>query len=136
MDTEKLKLRLGIDGSRPLLEDLEEKDMEVSVRDRRLQALEPHIAPLVFDVPVPARQTNAIDRLAAGQLKRQMAKAEKKAMEARRKEHEKANKKAKKDDRKAEKDRKRGKEEKKRKGKDDKESKAAEKLLWVFVGPL
>jgi hypothetical protein len=136
LDTEKLKQRLGIDGSKPLLDDLEEKDMEVSVRDRRLQALEPHIAPLVFDVPVPARQTNAIDRLAAGQLKRQMAKAEEKAMEARRKEHDKAEKKAKREDKKADKDRRRGKDEKKRKGKDDKESKAAEKLLWVFVGPL
>jgi hypothetical protein len=136
LDTETLKGRLGIDASRPLLEDLEEEDMEVSVRDRRLQALKPHVAPLVFDVPVPARQTNAIDRLAAGQLKRQMAKAEEKAMEARRKESEKADKKAKKEERKAEKDRKRGKDEKKRKGKDDKESKAAEKLLWVFIGRL
>jgi len=134
LDTEKLKQKLGIDPSKPLLNDIEEKDMQVSVRDRRLQALEPHVAPLVFDVPVQARQTNAIDRLSAQQLQRQMAKAEEKAMEARMKEHEKAYKKAKKDDRKAEKDRKRGKDEKKRKGKDDKESKAAEKLLWLFVG--
>lgn len=134
LDTDKLKQKLGLDATKPLLSDLEDKDMQVSVRDRRLQALEPHIAPLVFDVPVRARQTNAIDRLAAQQLQRQMAKAEEKAMEARRKEHEKADKKAKKEDKKAEKDRKRGKDEKKRKGKDDKESKAAEKLLWVFVG--
>ncbi|KEQ74853.1 hypothetical protein M436DRAFT_22010, partial [Aureobasidium namibiae CBS 147.97] len=76
LDTEKLKQRLGIDANKPLLNDLEEKDMQVSVRDRRLQALSPHIAPLVFDVPVQARQTNAIDRLSAQQLQRQMAKAE------------------------------------------------------------
>jgi hypothetical protein len=134
LTTEKLKRKLGIDGSKPLLCDSNEKDMEMSVRDRRLQALEPHIAPLVFDVPVPARQTNAIDRLAAGQLKRQMAKVEEKALEARRKENEKADKRAKKDDRKAEKGRRRSKDEKKRKGKDDNETKAAEKLLWLFVG--
>jgi len=134
LDTEKLKQKLGIDASKPLLNDLEDKDMQVSVRDRRLQALSPHIAPLIFDVPVPARQANAIDRLSAQQLQRQMASAEEKAMEERIKEHEKANKKTKKDDRKAEKDRKRGKDEKKRKRKDDKESKAAEKLLWLFVG--
>jgi hypothetical protein len=132
--TEKLKQKLGIDGTKPLLCDLDEKSLEISVRDRRLQALEPNIAPLIFDVPVPARQTNAIDRLAAGQLKRQMANAEEKAIEARRKENEKADKKAKKEDKKAEKDRKRGKDENKRKGKDDKESKAAEKLLWLCVG--
>jgi hypothetical protein len=134
LTTEKLKQKLGIEGSKPLLSDLDEKDTEMSVRDRRLQALEPHIAPLDFDVPVPARQTNAIDRLAAGQLKRQMAKAEEKALEARRKENEKADKRAKKDDRKAEKGRRRSKDEKKRKGKDDNETKAAEKLLWLFVG--
>lgn len=134
LDTEKLKQRLGIDAAKPLLNDLEDKDMQVSVRDRRLQALESHIAPLVFDVPVQARQTNAIDRLSAQQLQRQMAKAEEKAMEARIKEREKADKKAKKDDKKSEKDRKRGKDEKKRKGKDEKESKAAEKLLWLYVG--
>jgi hypothetical protein len=132
--TEKLKQKLGIDGTKPLLCDLDEKSLEISVRDRRLQALEPNIAPLIFDVPVPARQTNAINRLAAGQLKRQMANAEEKAIEARRKENEKADKKAKKEDKKAEKDRKRGKGENKRKGKDDKESKAAEKLLWLCVG--
>lgn len=134
LDTEKLKHKLGIDASKPLLSDLEDKDMQVSVRDRRVQALSPHISPLVFDVPVPTKQTNAIDRLSAQQLQRQMAKTEEKAMEARRKEHEKAYKKAKRENRKTEKDRKRGKEEKKRKGKDDKESKAAEKLLWVFIG--
>jgi hypothetical protein len=134
LTTEKLKQKLGIDETKPLLYDLESADIEMSVRDRRLQALEPHVAPLVFDVPVPARQTNAIDRLAAGQLKRQMAKAEEKAIEARKKESEKADKKAKKEDKKAEKDRRRGKDEKKSKDKDDKESKAAEKLLWLYVG--
>ena len=134
LDTEKLKQRLGIDPGKPLLSDLEDEDMQVSVRDRRLQALKPRIAPLIFDVPVQARQTNAIDRLSAQQLQRQMAKAEEKVTEARMKEHEKADKKATKEHRKTEKDRKRGKEEKKRKGKDDKESKAAEKLLWLYVG--
>jgi hypothetical protein len=134
LTTEKLKQKLGIDETRRLLSNLNSADVEMSVRDRRLQALIPHIAPLVFDVPVPTRQTNAIDRLAAGQLKRQMAKAEEKAIEARKKENEKADKKARKEDKKAEKDRRRGKDEKKRKGKDDKESKAAEKLLWLYVG--
>jgi hypothetical protein len=134
LTTEKLKQKLGIDETKPLLCDLDGKDMEMSVRDRRLRALEPHIAPLVFDVPVPTRQTNAIDRLAAGQLKRQMAKAEEKAIEARKKENEKADKKAMKEDKKVEKDRKRGKDDKKRKDKDDKETKAAEKLLWLYVG--
>ncbi|KAG9642994.1 hypothetical protein KCU86_g8722, partial [Aureobasidium melanogenum] len=126
VDTETLKRKLGIDGSKPLLDDLDEQGMEMSVRDRRLQALEPYIAALEFDVPEPARQENAIDRLSASQLKRQMAKSEEKAMEARRKQSEKRNKKA-------EKDRRKGKERKEKKEKDDKESKVAEKLLWLFV---
>ncbi|KAG9906418.1 hypothetical protein KCU98_g14998, partial [Aureobasidium melanogenum] len=133
VDTETLKQKLGIDGSKPLLSGLDEEGMEMSVRDRRLQALEPYIAALSFNIPEPARQGNAIDRLSASQLKRQMAKSEEKAMEARRKETEKKNKRAEKEDRKAEKDRKKGKEKKEKRGKDDKESKAAEKLLWLFV---
>jgi hypothetical protein len=132
--TEKLKQKLGIDETKPLLCDLDGKDMEMSVRNRQLQALEPYVAPLIFDIPVPTRQTNVLDRLAAGQLKRHMAKAEEKAIEARKKENKKADKKAKKEDKKAEKDRRRGKDEKKRKAKDDKEIKAAEKLLWLYVG--
>ncbi|KAG9524611.1 hypothetical protein KCV07_g1766, partial [Aureobasidium melanogenum] len=134
VDTETLKQKLGIDGSKPLLGDLDEQGMQMSVRDRRLQALEPYIAALEFDIPEPARQENAIDRLSASQLKRQMAKSEEKAMEARRKETEKKNKRAGKEDKKAEKDRKKGKGRKEKRGKDDKESKAAEKLLWLFIG--
>lgn len=133
-NTEALKRKLGIQEGKPLLGDLDAEGMEISVRDRRLQALEPHIAALDFNVPEPARQENAIDRLSASQLKRQMAKSEEKAMEARRKENEKKEKKAKKEDRKAEEDRKKGKERKERKGKEDKESKDAEKLLWLFIG--
>ncbi|KAK6004654.1 hypothetical protein QM012_008516 [Aureobasidium pullulans] len=136
LTTENLKQKLGIDGTKPLLGDLDKEGLEMSVRDRRLQALEPYTAALEFNVPEPARQENAIDRLSASQLKRQMAKAEEKAMEARRKENEKKNKKAEKEDRKAEKDRKKGKERKEKKDKEDKESKAAEKLLWLFVGQI
>ncbi|KAG9564773.1 hypothetical protein KCU71_g4100, partial [Aureobasidium melanogenum] len=133
VDTETLKQKLGIDGSKPLLGGLDEEGMGMSVRDRRLQALEPYIAALDFNVPEPARQENAIDRLSASQLKRQMAKSEEKALEARRRETEKKNRRAEKEERKAEKDRRKGKERKEKKEKDDKESKATEKLLWLFV---
>ncbi|CAD0100337.1 unnamed protein product [Aureobasidium mustum] len=136
VDTETLKQKLGIEGGRPLLGGLDERGSDMSVRDRRLHALDAYIAPLEFDVPEPARQENAIDRLSASQLKRQMAKAEEKAIEARRKENEKKNKKAEKEDRKAEKDKKKGKERKEKREKDDKESKAAEKLLWLYIGQL
>lgn len=134
VDTETLKRKLGIEGGKPLLGDLDEQGLEISVRDRRLQALQPYIAGLDFNVPEPARQENVIDRLSASQLKRQMAKSEEKAMEARRKENEKKEKKAKKEERRSEKDRKKGKERKEKKEKEDKESKAAEKLLWLFIG--
>ncbi|KAH0366425.1 hypothetical protein KCU65_g5396, partial [Aureobasidium melanogenum] len=134
LDTESLKQKLGIDGNKSLLGDLDEEELEISVRDRRLQALEPYIAGLEFNVPEPARQENVIDRLSASQLKRQMAKSEEKALAARRKENEKRNKRAEKEERKTEKDRKKGKERKEKKEKEDKESKAAEKLLWLFIG--
>lgn len=133
VNTETLKQKLGLDGSKPLLGELDEQGLEMSVRDRRLQALAPYIAALEFNVPEPARQENAIDRLSASQLKRQIAKSEEKAKEARKKENEKKNKRAEKEDKKAEKDRKRGKERREKKEKDDKESKAAEKLLWLFI---
>ncbi|KAG9698275.1 hypothetical protein KCU95_g4997, partial [Aureobasidium melanogenum] len=134
LDTETLKRKLGIEGGKPLLGDLDEQGLEISVRDRRLQALQPYVAGLEFDVPELARQENIIDRLSASQLKRQMAKSEEKAMEARRKDNEKKEKKAKKEERRSEKDRKKGKERKEKKEKEDKESKAAEKLLWLFIG--
>lgn len=136
VNSETLKQKLDIDGGKPLLGELDEQSWEMSVRDRRLQALAPYTAALDFNVPEPARQENAIDRLSASQLKRQMAKSEEKAMEARRKENEKKNKRAEKEDRKAEKDRRRGKERKEKREKDDKESKAAEELLWLFIGQL
>lgn len=133
VNTETLKQKLGLDSGKPLLGELDEQGLEMSVRDRRLQALEPCVAALDFNVPEPARRENVIDRLSASQLKRQMAKSEGKAMEARKKDHEKKNNRAEKEDRKAEKDRKKGKEREAKKEKDDKESKAAEKLLWLFI---
>ncbi|CAD0112121.1 unnamed protein product [Aureobasidium uvarum] len=136
-DTATLKQKLGLNATAPLLAELGEAEMHMSIQERRLHALAPYTTPLSFNIPEAHRQTNTIDRLAAKQLHRQMAKAEQKALEARQKGTEKKDKRASKEDKKAEKRKDRGKEEeKKKKGKDkdDKESKAAEKLLWLFVG--
>ncbi|CAC9894137.1 unnamed protein product [Aureobasidium pullulans] len=132
INTETLKRRLAITG--PLLYNLGEERSAMSVQQRRLEALGPYTAPLSFDVPLPEQQGNSIDRLSAAQLKRQMAKAEEKALKERLKEGKKADRKAEKGDRRREKDKKRGKKEKQKDKKEDKESKAAEELLWLFIG--
>ncbi|THZ90206.1 hypothetical protein D6C82_10518 [Aureobasidium pullulans] len=116
INTETLKQRLAITG--PLLHNLDEERSAMSVQQRRLDAL----------------QGNAIDRLSAAQLKRQMAKAEEKASKERLKEGKKADRKAEKVDRKREKDKKKGKKEKQKDKKEDRESKATEELLWLFIG--
>ncbi|THY28191.1 hypothetical protein D6D01_03959 [Aureobasidium pullulans] len=135
VDTAELKRRLGITGS--LLGTLDEQSSVLSVQQRRLKVLEPCTASLDLDVPMPEQQANAIDRLSAAQLKRQMAKAEEKALKQRMKEGKKADRKA---ERRAEREEK-GKDKDGRKDKreakgekQDKESKAAEKLLWLFIG--
>ncbi|THY46971.1 hypothetical protein D6C98_07274 [Aureobasidium pullulans] len=132
VNSETLKQRLAITG--PLLHNLDEETSAMSVQQRRLDALGPYTAPLSFDVPLPEQQGNAIDRLTAAQLKRQMAKAEEKVLKERLKEGKKADRKAEKGDRRREKDKKRGKKEKQKDKKEDKESKAAEGLLWLFIG--
>lgn len=132
INTETLKQRLAITG--PLLHNLDEERSAMSVQQRRLDALGPYTAPLSFDVPLPEEQGNAIDRLSAAQLKRQMAKAEEKASKERLKEGKKADRKAEKADRKREKDKKKGKKEKQKDKKEDRESKATEELLWLFIG--
>ncbi|KAL2026677.1 hypothetical protein VTO58DRAFT_102657 [Aureobasidium pullulans] len=134
LGTDEVKRRVGITGQ--LLQDLDEESSAMNVQQRRLGALRPYTAPLSFDVPASEQQGNTIDRLSAAQLKRQIAKAEERALEQRKKDGKKADRKFEKEERKREKDRRKGKEEKQKSTKKDKESKAAEKLLWLFIGQI
>lgn len=53
----------------------------ITLRDRRMKALEPYIASLRFDVPPPTAQRGLLDRLGAKQIEARMTRAEKKERE-------------------------------------------------------
>lgn len=50
----------------------------ISMRDRRMVALSPYIAPLTTDVPPPTKQRNILDRIAAKQVDKTTEKKDKK----------------------------------------------------------
>lgn len=49
----------------------------ITMRDRRMAALAPYIAPLTTDVPPPTKQRNILDKIAAKQLENKAEKKEK-----------------------------------------------------------
>ena len=57
----------------------------VSVRDRRMQALAPFIAPISLDVPPPAPPQHMLDKISATQVAYQLQKQNKKDMKAQQK---------------------------------------------------
>lgn len=94
-----LKAKLGMNADAPLVSALEGAG-DLNVQARRMRALENHVAPLTFNVPQPTQQTNALEQLSAGQVSRQIAQADKKALKNREKALEKTgrNKKTKADE--------------------------------------
>lgn len=79
-----LKERLGLRADADLVAALD-GSTHLSVQDRRILALEPYTSPLTFDVPPPTAQTNALERLSAAQVARQLSRSDKKALEDREK---------------------------------------------------
>ncbi|KAF2791177.1 hypothetical protein K505DRAFT_206973, partial [Melanomma pulvis-pyrius CBS 109.77] len=73
---DQLAEKLGYDPSLPQVAPLNIRSGPTTIRDRRLQALEPYIAPLSFDVPLPTNQRNALDQMAAKQSERNIQKKE------------------------------------------------------------
>lgn len=57
----------------------------VTIRDRRMQALAPYIAPLSLNVPAPAQQENMLDKLSAKVVAHTIAKEKKDALKRQRK---------------------------------------------------
>lgn len=51
----------------------------VSLKDRRMYALAPYIAPLTMDVPAPVGQHSVLDKMSAKQISRRIAKQDKDA---------------------------------------------------------
>ncbi|KIV95365.1 hypothetical protein PV10_03030 [Exophiala mesophila] len=60
----------------------------ITVAERRMKALENHIAPLTFDVPSPEPQTNVLDKLSARQVQNTIRKSQEKAIKQARKKNE------------------------------------------------
>lgn len=79
-----LKAKLGLDPEANLVSALGESE-GLNVQQRRLRALEGYISPLTFDVPPPNEQTNALEKMGAWQVKRQLETSEKKALKDRKK---------------------------------------------------
>lgn len=79
-----LKMTIGFDLNAPFVCELSESG-GLGLQERRLRALEGHLTSLTFNVPPPSCQTNALERLSAEQVKRQLDKSEKKAIEKREK---------------------------------------------------
>lgn len=57
----------------------------IPMRDRRMQALAPYIAPLSLDVPAPAPQEKMLDKVSAKLIAHTIAKEEKDAFKKQRK---------------------------------------------------
>lgn len=66
-----------------MLAPLTTENENVSMMERRLEGLRPYMAELDFDVPPPTQQTGILAKMSAGQVKRQVKKADKKAVKKR-----------------------------------------------------
>ncbi|KAF2812159.1 uncharacterized protein BDZ99DRAFT_474377 [Mytilinidion resinicola] len=82
---EELAALVGYPANAPTLSPLDLNSDATTIRERRLQALAPHVSPLTFEVPPPAAPTNVLDKLSARQIQATIAKNQKKAAKDRRK---------------------------------------------------
>ena len=79
-----LKLKLELLPDANLVSSLSENN-RLNVQGRRMRALQDHISPLTFDVPEPSEQTNALEKMSAWKVQRQLESSEKKALKDREK---------------------------------------------------
>ncbi|KAF2107058.1 hypothetical protein BDV96DRAFT_461599, partial [Lophiotrema nucula] len=75
----------GYPESWPALVPVDEHMTIVSVRDRRMQALAPYIAPLSLDVPPPAPPQNMLDKISAKTVARKLQNQNKKDLKEQKK---------------------------------------------------
>ncbi|KAH8200333.1 hypothetical protein TruAng_005486 [Truncatella angustata] len=74
---EDLVALLGLPANGPALGPSDMNREPIALRDRRMQILAPHIAPLTLEVPPPAEQRSVLDRISARQVSKRIAKQEK-----------------------------------------------------------
>ncbi len=88
MSREAMAVTLRLPGNAERLAPITNENINHSVLERRLEGMKPYMSELRLDVPPPAQQTTLLAKMSAGQVKRQSARAEKKALKQRHKQME------------------------------------------------
>lgn len=74
---------LNLPPTQPLVMTLDESNANISVQDRRMNALQGHVSSMTFDQTPPVKQEALLARLSAWQVKREAKSAEKKLVKGR-----------------------------------------------------